>query len=99
MKRFEGLFQKPVTFTLCLSIILICASYCAADSAWEEEGTELVARITVIEGRLERFDPETDAWVITVPDAPAGINDQLFSGDGTRTEIVIPNNKIVIKSK
>ncbi len=93
MKRFNALFQKSVTITL--AALFICSSYSVAEQVWEEEGSDLVARITVIEGRLERFDSETQEWVVTVVDAPVGNGDQLFAGVGARVEVLIPNNTML----
>lgn len=86
-------FRKPVM--VFLAVLFLYSSYCSAKQVREEEGADLVARITVIEGRLERFDPETEEWIVTVPDAPVGANDQLYAGSGVRAEILIPNNTLM----
>jgi hypothetical protein len=66
-----------------------------AEQTWEETQTDLVARISLIEGQLERFDPAENAWVVAAVDEPVGIDDQLFATAGTRAEILIPNNTVL----
>jgi hypothetical protein len=66
-----------------------------AQQDWEENGSVQVARISYIEGQLERYDPEMDEWVATVADAPVGPNDQLYAGAGTRAEILMPNDTLL----
>ena len=62
--------------------------------AEKPEGEEpvLVGRISHIEGQVMRYVPEEKDWVATVVDAPFGINDALYTEEGSRAEIIMPNN-------
>ena len=62
-------------------------SFAAAD---EEPGL-VVGRIYHVEGDLLRYVPEEKDWVATVPDAPFGTGDTLFSGSSGMAELIIPN--------
>lgn len=93
MKHFNiilGALAAAAMFMLSLP-----PSRALAEQDWEENGTVQVARISYIEGQLERYDPETDEWVATVADAPVGLNDQLYAGAGTRAEILMPNDTLL----
>ena len=51
----------------------------------------LVGRIAHIEGKLLRFVPEEKDWVVTVHDAPFGLEDALYCGDEAKAEFIMPN--------
>ena len=57
----------------------------------EEEGTVLVGRISHVEGQLLRYVPDEEDWVVTVLDAPFGIDDALYSSEDGRAEFIMPN--------
>nr|WP_321467180.1 DUF6600 domain-containing protein [uncultured Desulfobulbus sp.] len=65
-----------------------------AAPAWslDDGGEILVGRITAVEGELLRYLPEGKNWVQTSVDAPFGLEDALYSGEGSRAEFIFPNN-------
>jgi hypothetical protein len=58
----------------------------------DEQGTVLVGRISHVEGQLLRYVPDEEDWVVTVRDAPFGIDDALYSSEDGRAEFIMPNN-------
>jgi hypothetical protein len=64
-------------------------------SQWEESQTDLVARISYMEGQLERYAPQTHQWEALVADAPVGGGDQLYAPSNSRSEILIPNETML----
>lgn len=52
----------------------------------------LVGRICLVEGELLRYVPEEKDWVVTVKDAPFGLEDALYSGEGGKAELLLPNS-------
>jgi hypothetical protein len=53
--------------------------------------TVVVGRIAHMEGQVLRFVPDTKDWVVTVQDAPFGMNDALYSEPKARAEFIVPN--------
>ena len=51
----------------------------------------LVGRIAHVEGKLLRYVEEGKDWVVTVRDAPFGLEDALYSGDNAKAEFIMPN--------
>ena len=80
---------RSLNLLLCFTFGILCtgAHTEAADSG---QGI-LVGRISHIEGRLLRYVEEGKDWVITVKDAPFGLEDALYSGDNAKAEIIMPN--------
>ncbi len=62
-----------------------------ADAAAYSEGI-LVGRIAHIEGQLLRYVEEENDWVLTVTDAPFGLEDTLYSDDRAKAEFIMPNS-------
>ncbi|MDD2605352.1 MAG: hypothetical protein PHF66_11135, partial [Desulfobacteraceae bacterium] len=83
MKRFFWLMAAAVS--------LFAAPVAAA-------GVEalVVGRITeIVGGELLRYDPDAGEWVALVADAPFGIDDALYTDEGARAEIIIPNGTLL----
>jgi hypothetical protein len=93
MKNFK--IFSGISTLLTLMTLSLFPFQAPAEQDWDENETAQVARIAHIEGRLDRYDPETDEWVATMADAPVGINDQLYSGAGTKAEILMPNDTVM----
>ncbi len=91
MKRVEELFW--VLFIFSLVMIPVSMTYAHVDSQdQEEELVVLVGRISHIDGQLLHYVPEEEDWVVTVKNAPFGIDDVLYSSFDGRAEIMMPNN-------
>jgi len=79
---------------LCLILLLmygmIAATGTPANGYENDEGI-LVGRIAHIEGNLLRYVQEEKDWVITVKDAPFGLEDTLYSEDDSKAELIMPN--------
>ena len=58
-------------------------------------GTIIVGRITHVEGQIYRYMDVDRSWVETFLDSPAGTQDVLTTGAGSRAEIHFPNNLLV----
>jgi len=58
-------------------------------------GTIIVGRITHVEGQIYRYLDVDRSWVETFLDSPAGTQDFLTTGAGSRAEIHFPNNLLV----
>jgi len=71
--------------------LLSAALVTAPPSFSAEEPGLVVGRIYHIEEDLLRYVPEEKDWVATVPDAPFGAGDTLFSGSDGMAELIIPN--------
>ncbi|MEN6441106.1 MAG: DUF6600 domain-containing protein [Syntrophobacter sp.] len=67
------------------------ASPRAADHKQGKENV-LVGRISLVEGELLRYVPEEKDWVVAVKDAPFGLEDALYSGEGGKAEFLLPNS-------
>ncbi|MBW1850284.1 MAG: FecR domain-containing protein [Deltaproteobacteria bacterium] len=82
-----------VLFIMAFVMIPVSMTYAHVDSQdQEEELAVLVGRISHIDGQLLRYVPEEEDWVVTVKDAPFGIEDVLYSSFDGRAEIIMPNN-------
>jgi hypothetical protein len=68
--------------------ILSAAIAVQADDDQEEI---LVGRITHVEGELLRYIEDDKDWVLTVKDAPFGLEDALYSGEEAKAEFIMPN--------
>ena len=66
----------------------------AQDLSQERDAEEviLVGRVAHVEGSLLRSVPEEGDWFQIVKDAPFGLEDKLRSENGSRAEIILPNN-------
>ncbi|MDK9708305.1 MAG: FecR domain-containing protein, partial [Desulforhopalus sp.] len=62
-----------------------------AVAATDNEEEILVGRIAHVEGKLLRYIEEEKDWVVTVKDAPFGLEDALYSGEDTKAEFIMPN--------
>ncbi|MCE5266244.1 MAG: hypothetical protein LLG97_22265 [Deltaproteobacteria bacterium] len=83
--------MKPLVLgLLCLLSTVLIACPPSVAAADEEPGL-VVGRIYHVEGDLLRYVPEEKDWVATVPDAPFGTGDALFSGSSGMAELIIPN--------
>jgi hypothetical protein len=51
----------------------------------------LVGRISHVEGDLLHYVPEEQDWVVTVKDAPFGLEDALYSDENVKAEFIMPN--------
>ncbi len=91
MKSMEKLVWLPLV--LCLTVIHATPGRARTPSGDQrEEQTILVAHISHVEGQLLRYDPDEEGWVVTVKDAPFGIDEVLLSGEDARAEFIMPNN-------
>ena len=72
-------------------MILIAAMWAgsAADAAI------IVGRIAYFEGQIYRYMDVDNSWVETGEQSPAGTQDILLTGNGSRAEIVFPNDLMV----
>ncbi|NLI80353.1 MAG: hypothetical protein GX443_01520 [Deltaproteobacteria bacterium] len=70
------------------------ASQAYSQPSGSSEGV-LVGRISHVTGKLLRYVPEEKDWVVTVKDAPFGLNDALYSDRSARAEFVMPNGTLV----
>ncbi len=62
-----------------------------AVQADDEQEEILVGRITHVEGQLLRYIEDDKDWVLTVKDAPFGLEDALYSGEEAKAEFIMPN--------
>ena len=60
-------------------------------AAADDRDDILVGRIAHVEGKLLRYVEEGKDWVVTVKDAPFGLEDALYAGENTRAEFILPN--------
>jgi len=79
-------------FVLSLMMIPVTPADASMGSENSEEEPILVGRISHVEGQLMRYVNEEKDWVVTVKDAPFGVNDALYSGKHGRAEFMMPNN-------
>jgi len=79
-------------FVLSLMMIPVTSAEASMGSENSEEEPILVGRISHVEGQLMRYVTEEKDWVVTVKDAPFGVNDALYSGKHGRAEFMMPNN-------
>jgi hypothetical protein len=59
--------------------------------AASEEGT-VIGHLTQVEGNVLRYVTDEEDWVQLVKDSPVGMEDLLFCEEGSKAEIIIPNN-------
>jgi hypothetical protein len=90
MKKIGRLILLP--FVLLLMMIPVTSALANLGSENSEEEPILVGRISHVEGQLMRYVTEEKDWVVTVKDAPFGVNDALYSGTHGRAEFMMPNN-------
>ena len=55
----------------------------------------IVGRISHVEGQIYRYMYVDDNWAAAPLQSPVGTYDVLATGDGSKTEIVFPNNQLV----
>ncbi len=90
MKNLRKLFW--ITVVLFLTAWFVSS---ASSIPPEEEDDILVGRISYVTGKLLRFVPEENDWVVTVKDSPFGLNDALYSEQGGKAEFIMPNSTMV----
>ncbi len=90
MRIQKGLFT--VIFFLSAALVFEHFTAPPVSFAREQEDIVLVGRISHVEGELSRYIPEEQEWVETFRDAPFGLHDALYAGDGARAEFIMPNN-------
>ncbi len=88
------IYLIPLVFLYVITSFTMAALPAQAETPndWEETAPILVGRISHVEGRISRYDPESDTWVSTTREAPFGMDDLLRSDPDTRAEILLPNN-------
>jgi len=84
---------KRMALICVLLWVLGPASLVCSQTPEESEGV-FVGRITHITGKLLRYVPEEKDWVVTVKDAPFGLNDALYSDRSGKAEFVMPNGTL-----
>ncbi len=72
-------------------VFLMIEAPIASSQTQQGEGPVVVGRISHVEGQLLRYVPDESDWVATVKDAPFGLDDALYGGRDSRSEIIIPN--------
>lgn len=85
--------MNTVLRSLCVFLFAALGLTTLTELAWSIEDQEeiLVGRIAHIEGDLLRYLPQEKDWVLTVVDAPFGLEDVLYAGDDSRAELILPN--------
>ncbi|MBF0526992.1 MAG: FecR domain-containing protein, partial [Deltaproteobacteria bacterium] len=90
MRTFRmNIFRRCLWYS-CLVLftaVLVASPVCRASAA---DGS-LVGRIFYVEGQLLRFVPTEKDWVAAVRDAPFGMDDTLYSDQGGKAELIMPN--------
>ncbi len=79
-----------------LKLVLLLAAFGilsagVAVQAEDDQEEILVGRITHVEGELLRYVEDDKDWVLTVKDAPFGLEDALYSGEKAKAEFIMPN--------
>ncbi len=83
----------PLTVFVLLLLTIQVPSAWSQSSEDQQRQAVIVGRVSDIEGgQLLRYVPEDRNWVVTVKDAPFGLNDALYAGDDTKAEFLMPNN-------
>ncbi|MCL1981386.1 MAG: hypothetical protein FWG62_09985 [Proteobacteria bacterium] len=72
----------------CCWMALLFGTWAAAD---DDQDTILVGRVTHVEGGLLRYVAENKDWVVTVQDAPFGLEDALYADNDAKAEFILPN--------
>ncbi len=78
-----------------LPVFLLLAAFLAvvaAQARAAEPEPILVGRIAHIEGKLLRYIEEEKDWVLTVKDAPFGLEDTLYADNEAKAEFILPNS-------
>ena len=87
---------KKSWLTLCAVLTFVVFPNSAFCEVQENQANDiLVGRIAYIEGQLLRYMPDEDDWVLTDVDTPFGQNDNLFSSEDGKAEIIMPNNTLL----
>ena len=78
---------------LSLALCCVVAALFVAGSAGAVDDREgvLVGRVSHVEGKLLRYVEEENDWVLTVKDAPFGLDDALYSGEDAKAEFIMPS--------
>jgi hypothetical protein len=85
------MFQFPrfFSFALCCIVAALFAA-CPVGAVDDREGV-LVGRVSHVEGKLLRYVEEENDWVLTVKDAPFGLEDALYAGEDAKAEFIMPS--------
>jgi hypothetical protein len=86
MKHLARLLSRTL-----LALITILAAGVGTTAVMAAQEGILVGRIAYIDGKLFRYVEEEKDWVLTVNDAPFGLEDALYSSEMTQAEIIMPN--------
>jgi Family of unknown function (DUF6600)/FecR protein len=85
--------MKNIIWVMIIALLgMVMISPEAFSQSEDTQASILVGRISHIEGQLLRYVPSEKDWVVTVPDAPFGFEDALYSERGSRAEVILPNN-------
>ncbi|MFP5214110.1 MAG: DUF6600 domain-containing protein, partial [Acidobacteriota bacterium] len=84
--------KRLLCFTFLMVFMAVPAAYPASSSSAESEEGIVVGRISYLDGRLLRYVPEEQDWVVTVKDAPFGLDDALYSDEDGKAELIMPND-------
>lgn len=84
---------KVLRYLRALLLVGCCGTLLANAPAQAEDRQEeiLVGRIAHVEGKLFRYIDEEKDWVLTVKDTPFAFADTVYSGDGAKAELLMPN--------
>ncbi len=77
---------------LFVPLLLIILAQAARPVCAAEPEPVLVGRISHIEGKVLRYIEEERDWVLTVKDAPFGLEDTLYADDDAKAEFILPNS-------
>lgn len=85
--------MHTLTITIWLAFVLILAETPPAFAlqAAQDQDT-VVGHLTHVEGTLLRYVTDDEDWVQMVKDSPVGMEDLLFCEEGSKAEIIMPNN-------
>ena len=75
-----------------ISLLVLISTVWLAGSAF---GAIIVGRIAHVEGQIFRYMDVDQSWVETFAESPAGTQDVLATGAGSRVEIAFPNNVLL----
>jgi hypothetical protein len=89
MNKITNLLMLTLSFLLVMN--LFPPAEARPRSSDRDDEVILVGRISHVEGDVFRYVPEEDDWVVTVKDAPFGLEDGLYAEEG-RAELIMPNN-------
>lgn len=91
MKALNAKKPGRVPWVPFLILIMAALVLFPADRASANDGF-LVGRMSHVEGQVLRFVPDDGDWVVTVRDAPFGLDDALYTDRGSRAEFIMPND-------